>query len=173
LGYCNSILLIIIAIFFFQSRSESVVSDEDGTATENTVNTPDTGKKMAFSQFVKQGGTYKCTVSQTINNVETQGITYIKDNMMRGQYEMNVSGQTMTSNMLVKDGYTYMWGSNMGNMGFKMKVPTDTTANTPTTPTSGNMGGFNYDQVGDYSCDAWTADAKTFTVPTKVTFKEM
>lgn len=170
-GIVIAIILIIIAIFLFRSGSKDVVKNEDGTIT--TENTGDSGKKMAFSQFVKQGGTYKCTINQNINGVNTQGITYIKDGMMRGQYEMNLSGQTMTSNMLMKDGYTYTWSSGMGNMGFKMKVPTDTTTNTQTTPVSGHMGTFNPDQVGDYSCDSWTADAATFAVPTEVTFKEM
>lgn len=130
------------------------------------------GKKIAFSEFIKQSGSYKCTVNQSLNNTVTKGTTYLSNGMIRGEYNTKVSGMSVDSTILVRDGYTYSWNSMMPSMGFKMKV--QTTTNTPNVGASASGSySFNAEQIGDYDCQAWTVDQSKFAVPTTITFKEM
>lgn len=130
-----------------------------------------TGKRMAFSEFIKQGGSYKCTVRQDVGGVQTEGTTYMSGGMIRGEYSTKVQGMDVNSTMIVRDGYTYSWTSMMPNTGFKVKVAANATGDT-SAPTSGSYS-FNAEQIGDYNCEAWTADASKFTLPSGVTFQEM
>lgn len=133
------------------------------------------GKKMAFSQFLKQGGAYKCTVHQNINDTDTHGVTYINNGMVKGEYETNIDagGQSMsmTAYVVVRDGYTYSWTSFAPDMGFKAKV-VESAPSSGSQETSGNYS-FNADDVGDYECESWSADASVFALPSGVTFTEV
>ena len=129
------------------------------------------GKKMAFSEFLKQGGAHKCTVNQYIGDIETKGTTYISGDMIRGEYSMNMQGMDMTSTFIVRDGYTYSWSSMMPNMGFKSKV----VASQSTTDTSVEAHGtysWNAEQIGDYNCEVWASDASLFVIPKGISFTE-
>ncbi len=155
---------------------ESVKTNEQGTEPKvnetETTGTP-SGKKMAFSEFLKQGGAYKCTVNQNIQDTETQGVTYIDGDIIRADYTIEVEGLTMTSSMIVRDGYTYSWSSMAPQMGFKSKIAeAEPTANDIDTGMSDSYA-WNADQIGDYNCDAWNPDKATFALPAGVTFTEM
>ena len=129
------------------------------------------GKKMAFSEFMKQGGSYKCTVTQNVNNTDTKGLTYIDGSMIRGEYNISTQGMSITSTLIVRDGYTYTWTSMAPSMGFKAKVVESTEADANT----GMSGTYSFDanEIGDYDCAPWTPDARMFTLPTGVTFTEI
>jgi hypothetical protein len=129
------------------------------------------GKKIPFSDFIKQGGAYKCTVHQDVGGTATEGVTYISGGMIRGEYNTKVQGLSVNSTMIVRDGYTYSWTSMAPGMGFKTKIAQNAPSN-PGTASSGSYN-FNAEQIGDYNCEPWTVDASKFAVPTGVTFKEV
>src|SRR3989344_8600079 len=127
-------------------------------------------KKMAFAEFIKQDGAYKCTVTQNVEGTSTQGTTYINNGMVRGEFKTEVKGMSVDSNMIVRDGYTYAWSSAAPTMGFKAKVMMDST--NADAFASGSYS-WNAEQIGDYNCEVWTADEAKFVLPKGVTFKEM
>lgn len=149
--------------------TETQTETETNTQEEETA-TP-TSKKMAFSEFLKQGGAHKCTVNQNIQDMETKGTTYISGDMIRGEYAMNIQGMDMTSTFIVRDGYTYTWSSIMPNMGFKSKIVETTPTTNPNQGTSGSYS-WNADLIGDYNCETWRADSSLFEIPTGITFTE-
>lgn len=173
--------VVLVGLYFF------VTSPGDGTidqgkapqAEEGIVNNtnqgetsvPQQGKKMAFSEFLKQGGTYKCTVHQSVNGVDSVGTTYISGKNVRGEYANKVEGVSMTAYVLVRDGYSYTWTSMAPTMGFKVKN-TEPTAQNTAQGKSGSYS-FNAEQIGDYDCQAWTEDSTLFTLPEGVTFTEL
>lgn len=148
---------------------ESSEVTEDNTTKEEA---PVEGKKMAFSQFIKQGGAYKCTVNQTLSGIDTTGVTYINDAMIRGEFNTRIQNMNIDSTFIVRDGYTYSWSSVMPTAGFKVKMSGTTTTPDTTTGTTGSYS-WNAEQIGDYDCQPWTVDQAKFTVPTNVTFKEV
>lgn len=133
--------------------------------------TTETGKKMAFSEFVKQGGSYKCTVKQSLSDFENSGTVYINGANMRGEFSTIAEGKNMDTVFITTDGYSYTWSSLLPEMGFKVKIKTDV-AGDGNADTSGTYN-FNSEQIGDYDCQPWTVDASLFTIPSGVTFTEI
>jgi hypothetical protein len=140
------------------------------TPTDVSADPAPTGKKMAFADFIKQGGSHKCTVNQSVGGTETKGITYVSDGMIRGEYNTTAQGFSITTTLIVRDGYTHTWTSMTPGMGFKSKVVEGVTAD-GTTKTSGTYS-FNAEQIGDYNCEPWVLDSAMFTLPDGVVFKE-
>lgn len=144
-----------------------------GSTTPSTEPTP-AGKKMAFMDFAKQGGSYECTVNQYIDSSytsTTKGTVYLSKGNIRGDYNVKVQGMSIDTSVIVRDGFAYTW-TNMMTTGYKVPVATDTTRKTSaggTTP-QGTFS-WNSDMIGDYDCTPWAADAALFTLPAKITFK--
>jgi hypothetical protein len=174
------IIGLLVAGGYYVSRSSDMKEIAQETPLETTkASTTETtkieevkpaGKKMAFSQFLKQGGAYMCTVNQTVNNTTSQGTVYIDGTRTRGEFSIRVEGQSMTSTFIVLDGYTYTWTSMMPTAGFKIKNTEGTTTGPQGTPTSNT---WNADQIGDYDCTSWTVDPSKFILPTSVKFTLM
>ncbi len=141
------------------------INKADGENTEKPA-----GKKMAFSAFVKQGGSYKCEVKQYMSDVENSGTVYLNGTNMRGEFSTIAEGRTIDTSFIFTDGFMYTWSSALPSMGFKIKA--DPKVENPNASASGTYA-WNADQIGDYNCEAWTADTVKFTLPAGMTFKEI
>lgn len=128
-------------------------------------------KKMAFSEFIKQGGSYKCEVKQYLSDIDNSGTVYMSGGNIRGEFSTIAEGRTMSTTFIVKDGYSYTWSSLLPNMGFKTKA-VETVGADAVTENSGTYG-WNATQIGDYNCEPWSADASKFIIPTDITFKDV
>lgn len=142
---------------------------EVDSVTETTV--PE--KKMSFGQFVQQGGSYKCTVDQYINgdySNATEGEVYIDGGMIRGDYVVEAQGMSLDTSVIVRDGFVYSWTSLAPN---GVKVPVDMNASSQADTAMSGAYAWNADQIGDYDCVDWNADASLFVVPADITFQEI
>lgn len=161
------VVLVIIGGYF-------VLSGNKGTENENLgeVKEEGTGKKMAFSQFLKQGGAYKCEVKQYMNDFENSGTMYVDGKNLRGEFSTVAEGRTIDSSFISRDGYTYNWSSMTPGMGFKMM--TGENEETPGANIDAS-GTYNWDagQIGDYNCENWAVDSSKFEVPKDVVFQEI
>jgi hypothetical protein len=173
--YMTKIIIAVLIAAVVATGGYYAFKKGDGVVvTEETVSTttPETsGKKMAFSEFVKQGGAYKCTVNQSVNNIDTVGTTYINKGMIRGEYNTKVQNLSVDTTLIVRDGYSYTWTSMLPNMGYKAKVADQKEVNTDA-PKSATYS-FNSEQIGDYDCKDWTVDETKFRIPAGVTFSEV
>lgn len=144
--------------------SEVVVA----TTTASTTKEVSSGKKIAFTEFMKKTGSYKCTVTQTVATMTTNGTVYLDSGKVKADFAVSVAGQSINTSMIVRDGYSYTWTSNSPTKGFKTKIATNTTGNSSSSP----KGTYTWDgsQIGEYSCDAWVAEASMFEIPKTVTF---
>jgi hypothetical protein len=165
---------------YYAIHSEEKMNDQavaqESTATttaDASTATASTGKKMAFSEFIKSGNAYTCTVHQNMMGTDTQGKVDVYNQMVRGEFTTQAQGQTITTNFLARDGYSYTWTSMMPKMGFKAKVNTQATANTGTNTEVSCEYAFDANMVGDYNCTATTVDNAKFAVPTTIKFTEM
>lgn len=137
-------------------------------AGKNTMEKP-SGKKMAFADFMKMGGSYKCSINQTVEDTQTTGTVFIDNNSTRGMFETTTNGVKVEGNFLMHNGYSYFWSS-ASPMGIKTAI-TEEEKNQPQ-PMSETYA-WNPEQVGDYDCVAWSADNATFTVPAGIQFMDM
>ena len=151
-------------------------------ATETPANT--SGKKMAFDAFIKRGdGSYVCTVSQYLSDMENKGTVYIEGSAdqdkrkIRGDFNTVAEGMKIDSSFVIKDGYTYSWNSFMPKSGFKIAMPKEMASSgaAVTANQNGNSGNYvwNASQIGDYDCQPWTVDQAKFALPSAVTFTEV
>ncbi len=174
----TGIVLVVAGIAIWQivkKPAVTVVSNtEPSTTSVSTATTPSptSGKKIAFSEFVKKGGSYECTVDQYIGgnySVKTEGKVFLSNGNIRGDYSVKAQGMDIKGSVIVRDGYAYTWSSMM-SQGYKVAVKD--TAGTVNTGSAGAYS-WNADQIGDYNCIEWKADASKFVVPTSITFKEI
>lgn len=147
---------------------------KNGRAPEDAVKNPQdssetAGKKIAFSEFVKQGGSYKCEVKQAMNDFENSGTVYITEGKMRGEFSTVAEGQKMDSLFVMKDDYMYNWSSLSPELGVKIKV----TAEDKAAAEAQGIYSWNTEQVGDYNCEPWTVDNSKFDLPQAVNFMEI
>lgn len=148
-----------------------VTSNKGAVSKTDTATTPtQSGKKMAFSEFLKSGEASKCTVVQNVSDLETKGTVYAYKGMMNGDFKTEAYGKTIQTDFILRDGYTYTWTSAAPSMGFKVKAVAPEGTNVA--PASGQIG-FNAETIGDYDCQPWTVDESKFTLPPGVTFKEI
>lgn len=170
----TKIIALVVGLLVVAGGGYMLLNKSDSANEEMSVdssNTPqESGKKMAFSQFIKQGGSHKCSVHQSVNGTDVVGTTYISDGKIKGEYNTQAQGMSIDSYFLVRDGYTYSWTSLAPNMGFKAKVVESTPSGSG--ETSGNYS-FNADVIGDYECQSWSGDASMFALPSGVTFNEI
>lgn len=163
--------IIVGGYFVFNMKPMPESAQLENSEMQNEVSGETSGKKMAFSEFIKQDkGAYKCEVKQAFSDIENKGTVYMNNGMMRGEFTTVAEGKTMDSSFIMKDGYAYNWSSVLPNMGVKVKV----LANTE------NKGGdakgtytWNAEQIGEYNCEEWKVDESKFALPVGIDFTEI
>lgn len=150
------------------STTEATSTASTTTSTASTTTKKPEGKKIAFSEFIKKGGSYKCVVTQTVATMTTNGVVYLDNGKVKAEFAVSVAGQSLSTSMIIRDGYSYTWTSNSPTKGFKTKIATGGQGDSSTGP----KGTITWDgsQIGDYSCEEWTAEASMFEIPKTVTF---
>lgn len=164
-------VVVVGGYFALTNKKAEAPKEEEKTEVTNRPSDKN-DKKIPFSEFVKQGGSYKCEVKQVVGNMENSGTVYINGKNIRGEYTSLVAGKTIDTSFMMKDGYSYTWSSMMPNMGFKMEIPNVESK----TDTSGSPSGtysWNANQIGEYNCEPWTLNAAIFELPANVKFQEM
>lgn len=163
--------VVLVGGYFIVKNGKGI--DTTTPAMENTQNAEGqmeaTGeKKMAFSEFIKQGGSYKCDVKQAMSDFDNTGTVYVDGAKVRGDFTTVAEGMTVTTSIVSESDYTYVWMNGVNGLpasGFKTKNKVDATTGT---------GGFtwNPETVGDYNCEVWQVDEAVFALPTDITFQE-
>jgi hypothetical protein len=171
------IIIVGSGLFFILKDSKTKTSldqtnQTDQNEQENTINKNNSGKKMSFSTFLEQDkDPYRCTVSQYIDegmSQTTEGLIFLNNGKIRGDFETNVSGMNIKTSTIVKDGFVYTW-TNMSPFGFKSKAVDG--QGSVVAGTSGTYS-WNSEQIGDYDCQPWVPQDSQFELP-NITFQEM
>lgn len=163
-----------VSKYFNVSNGALIEVQANSNTTSETV--PASGKKIAFTELVKQGGTYKCSVNQMVENTTVKGLVYMDKGMLRGEFAAQYGGQGVDVTFIMRDATTYVWNSVTPKLGFKLKNDTVVAIGDTKAQMSGSIGGTpdSYlEKIGDYNCEAWIADSSTFAIPTTVTFQAM
>lgn len=169
------IVLGAVGAFIYNNTNtpEEAGVDLAGGTTQTMEETQPAGKKMAFSELLKQGGSYQCTVDQYVGEMVSKGTVFIDKDRIRGEFATAVQGMNINTSMIVRDGFTYTWTSAMPTKGFKAKVVEVVGGDAVVdTGTSGTYS-FNATQIGDYNCADWNVDESKFALPAGVTFTEI
>jgi len=128
----------------------------DDTDTENT---------SSLVALLATEGSQKCTVTSQTDSSESSGEVYIANGMMRGVFTSTAAGQTVQSNMVVKDNVSYVWmdASTEGLMMAFNAAPAS----------SENEAAIDVNQEYSYNCEDWSTDESFFELPSEVTFVDL
>lgn len=161
------VVIVAVGWYFIMNPNKGVdVSDNSAvsTSTEQKVDNKSEENKAAFAELIKKGGSLKCAVTESVNGNNVSGILYLNNGMVRGEYSFKIQNMNIDSTFILRDGFTYNWSS-AAPTGYKVAVP-KVDASAP--PVNSNTFGVN--NVSDYKCDTWTAEASKFAVPANITF---
>lgn len=151
------------------TNQEVVKTQEDSTEKQSEVPNSN-GKKMAFSEFAKQGGSYQCSVKQYLDDFDTKGEVFIDKGNIRGEFNTVTEGMSITNSILVRDGFTYVWSSFSPKTGFK--IPIKASSGDADTSTKGTYS-WGPEQIGEYDCMPWVPTEEKFAIPTGISFTLM
>jgi len=120
----------------------------------------------SLKSLLAMEGSQKCTISSKTETSESSGEVMVANGMMRGMFTSTANGQTVVSNMIVKDNMSYVWSDTMPQ-GIKMAF--DAAPTTGEAPEQGIDANLEY----NYDCEDWSEDASTFEIPADVTFTDL
>lgn len=167
------VLAIVLGIYFFLKPAGPATDGEGTAVTEGQEEVgEDSGRRMAFADFLRTGGSYKCEVTHEIDGASSSGVVYVHDDMVRSDYTTTVDGSAMDSHSIFRDGYSYTWTS-LADMGFMVAVDSTELETDTSAGAEGDFSGFDPDQVGEYECDPWALDSTVFAVPANIEFMDM
>lgn len=166
IGIVVAVVVVGGGVWYFSSNNGGGFPTEEGVT--GTMEEKAEGS-ATLADLMMRTGSFRCDVemkAEATNGMsESAGTVYIGDGKMRGDFATKVSGMTINSYMISREGYVYTW-SDMMPQGMKMKVSTDGSADTTT------QGAMDASAAVDYHCAPWAVDGSKFTVPTAVTFTE-
>jgi predicted membrane-bound mannosyltransferase len=91
---------------------EVTIATTTASTTASTTPEKPASKKIPFIEFMKQSGAYKCTVTQTVATMTTNGTVYLDNGKVKADFAMSIAGQSINTSMIIRDGYSYTWTSN-------------------------------------------------------------
>jgi hypothetical protein len=166
------ILAIVLALLvggYIYMRPDS----EEGSNAEGDGEGSEMEEARSIKDLVADGEPVRCTFSRSDDNSETNGVTYVANGKVKGEFEVMMktgptANQRITSNMIIDGDTMYMWSSSMPQ-GMKMKVDAQATADAE----AGQQSAINYDEQLDYDCDSWDSNSSVFELPSGVTFLDL
>lgn len=159
----TGVVLVLGIVAFAMNKSDSPVESVDNETSEEVSSN---SSEASLKDLIANGGSNKCTFSQTVENSKSDGVVYLQNGAMRGDFTSVAGGQTIKSHMIVRENTTYVW-SDMASQGVKMSFDAAATS------AASSTGGVSIDQKLAYSCDGWSGDAGMFSLPSEITFTDL
>ncbi len=164
IGVVGVVILLLTGNWFYASNEAYVGGAQNSDGSKSTVG-------QTFAQLMGMGQSQKCSYEYSDGGNVSSGTMYMADGgeHIRGEFTFTQSGAgPMQMYMVRTDGYNNMWSSAMPQ-GIKTKV-TEENRGQLFDNSDANATAINNTE---YTCEAWSADAGMFAVPTDVQFMDM
>lgn len=172
-GIIGVVIVATGVIWYVSTRNTETAVSENPVILGSTEQT-DTDLVAADGSFSgsvfdlgKTGKSYECTVSHTVQGINSNGVVYITGDNIRANFTSSVPviGSVKTQMIATTDS-VYTWTSLM-NQGFKSE------RGVAKIQAQGQVQSIDLNQTLNYTCKNWTTDMSVFTVPTNITFKSV
>lgn len=169
------VLLVGSALYWMQSANKKTSNDVNvvgSTTSQTTSNSSDNNQastnssgnnKVSFSDFIKNGGFYRCTVTQGNSAMSNDGLIYVSKDKIRGEFKTETQGMSIDTNFILRDGYSYTWSSLAPGQGARVKMAEGSGDGSVTSA-------FDTKNIIDYDCQPWSGDESKFVLPNGVNF---
>src|SRR3989344_9695705 len=163
IGVIIAIVVIVGGILLFM-RDDTETPGENNSATNNQAdnNTAMSGPRSlreALDEYKDQ----QCTFNTVDASGQSQGVVFVGNNQMRGDFINTVSGVNTNSHMIIDDEMVYFWTDGETD-GFKMSLSAITDAESNQS--------VDFDKEQNFDCDDWRIDNDKFDLPSGVTFTD-
>ncbi len=157
------------AVLYFASSSDTtaVVESDTQTAAVETATTEEGMFAGSFMDLMNRGGSVECTFSEESDGSKSEGVVYVSDSKIRGNFMTTTDGTSVRSSMIQDGESMYVWSEAMPK-GIKMK----TDAMTPG-GASAPAGMFDPTLAMNYNCKSWKTDPAWFVAPPDVEFMSL
>ncbi len=160
--------VIIIAGVAYLMMKNAQHSQMVSVTTQNKPTSPASPTTQTIQGTLKSllsaGKSQKCTYSNKIQTGSVNGIVYIANGKVRGDFTSSTVQNKVSGHMIVEGGYSYVW-TDLSNQGVKMAINQQQPSTTPT-----NNQAPNINQTFTYSCQGLTEDDSMFVLPSAISF---
>lgn len=154
--------------WFMQTRASAISENTQQTSAEQAGEVGKVAEDGSFEGSIfalaQSGQSYKCTIKTTVQGVTVDGVVYVANKNIRGDFNSTVPMYGAVEGHMIADSSTvYVWSS-VVPQGYKF-VRTETGG-------SATVAGqtLDFNQAYSYKCVPAQADASLFVVPTNITF---
>ncbi len=122
-------------------------------------------QQKSLKDLIGSGQPQECNFSDKAGN---EGVVYVANSKMRGDFISNLSGQSTNSHMLIEGQTSYMWLEGQ-KTGFKMTMDA---ASQTKAGNAAKQKGIDLSEKFDYDCKPWVANPSEFILPTAIEFSD-
>ena len=162
------ILVVIGGIFYFMNQSQTETPNTEAPAEgQDSFNTAAVGAsdQQSLQDLLAAGTAQSCTFAQTAEGGSNEGVVYIGEGKMRGDFKATANGQTINAHTIGDGKDLYTWMESL-NLGFKLAMGQTQSA-------TGQNQSLDLNAKLNYNCSPWTVDAAKFSLPKGVQFTAM
>lgn len=175
-------IIIVIAGFFlfFNNNSEfpsagTVVENSERDERSDSFGSEDFNESGigSLKNLLARGENITCTFTHASSEEGSySGVVYVAGDDMRGDFEMEIEGESFGTHIINSGGTGYTWGdSSFGSMAMMFEIDEED-GDFFSSDASDSDGGVDYDQDVDYKCSSWRVDRSKFQPPSDVTFQD-
>lgn len=152
-------------VWFVMNQQPASDTASNASGSSEMVSSETQDFKGSMQELMGRGGSWKCDVSVTTEDITSTGTTYVAQDMVRADFvsEIPQVGK-MESHMLMRDKTAYTWTSMMSK-GFKFPISRNEGEPEVSAEVSAQL-----NQDYDYHCVAWPTDESKFALPSGITF---
>jgi len=165
LGIGAAVIILLGGLLLMPKKNTPSTSNTAINPTNSQSNSGTT--KNTLSGLLSLGKTVECTFDYDENNSQVKGTVYVSGNKMRGDFIVDVLGQTQNSSTIQDGDVMYVWGSSMPQ-GIKMDITDEQKELTQDAQKY-----YDRNKQIDYKCKPWVAKANLFTPPANITFTDV
>jgi hypothetical protein len=154
------------AFVMMRNRSNTPVAPAaDSTTQENQTASPTaTATKKSLKDLLTLTGAQKCTFTSTETPEVSDGVVYVSDGKVRGDFTTTVNNVRSQTHVITDQQNVYLWTEGQPT-GLKMAINVQSTPGAP-----GQT--IDWNAQADYNCQPAQVDNSLFEIPTTVKFTE-
>lgn len=167
LGLVLAILIIAGLVFAFTRKDKDDQAEKSNTSTQESMkNKQNEDSPKSIKSLLGTKDT-SCTFTNEINGGKSEGVVFVADGKMRGDFTITTGGTTQGSHMITTANEYYMWMDGQ-KTGYKMSTGAATNPDQSASPQQG----IDQNQPLNMKCSSWKVDASKFELPKDVDFMD-
>jgi hypothetical protein len=162
------LILILIAAgayLLMKKTPQAPVNHAPVTIQNKPANSKSQTMQGTIKSLLTAGKSQKCTYSSQLESSSVEGIVYVTNGKMKGDFTTTSKENKVTGHMIVDGGYSYIW-TDLTSKGIKMAIDLQQQPSSA----SANSQAPDINQSFSYTCQGWTPDNTVFAPPSNVSF---